>query len=40
MVPEEKLSTGMADDFTGYDIDIKADDINVTDTVTVIWEIR
>lgn len=39
MVLEEKLSTEMADDFDGYDIDIEADDIDVTDTVTVIWEI-
>lgn len=25
---------------TGYDIDIEADDIDVTDTVTVIWKIK
>ena len=24
----------------GYDIDIEADDIDVTDTVTVIWNIK
>lgn len=24
----------------GYDIDIEADDIDVTDTVTVIWKIK
>jgi hypothetical protein len=24
----------------GYDIDIEADDIDVTDTVTVVWSIR
>ena len=23
-----------------YDIDIEADDIDVTDTVTVVWEIK
>ena len=27
-------------DSTGYDIDIEADDIDVTDTVTVIWSIK
>lgn len=27
-------------DRTGYDIDIEADDIDVADTVTVIWNIK
>ena len=30
----------LADSSTGYDIDIEAEDIDVEDTVTVVWEIK
>lgn len=33
-------SAAQTRDSTGYDIDIEADDIDVTDTVTVIWSIK
>ena len=36
-VLKESCSTPMA--AKGYDLDIEPDDISVSDTVTVIWEI-
>ena len=40
MLMENRLLAGsMKDEDTSYDLDIEPDDIEVTDTVTVVWEI-
>ena len=42
MVNIRKLETELwesADEAAGFDIDIDPDDIDVSDTVTVLWEI-
>ena len=39
LTAEKCLAAPMAADGASYDMDIEPDDIEVTDTVTVIWEI-
>lgn len=40
MMAEDSAAYGMAPRSAGYDLDIEPDDIEVSDTVTVVWEIQ
>lgn len=40
LMADEYLAAPMAISGTSYDMDIEPDDIEVSDTVTVIWEIE
>jgi hypothetical protein len=39
LMADECLAAPMAAESASYDMDIEPDDIEVSDTVTVIWEI-